>query len=300
MTTTTTNRVSAPGAAPRSPAQRRLRRALRPGNIAFWVVLVALTLAFLLPLAFMVSTSFKSPAEANALQFSLWPEHPTTSAYREILTSGQIPVLRWLRNSVLTAVLHSAFVVVLATSAAYALARIAFPFKRTIFALIVLTMFVPGVIFLIPHFQIVNQLGWLNTYASLVVPSAAGAFGVFFLRQFFVGINASIEEAALIDGCNRWTIFIRIMVPLARPAIATLAVLAFLTSWNDFLWPVFVLFSTDMMTLPAGLAQLQSDNATRYDLLMAGGVIASLPVLAVYVVAQRFIIQGVSAGSVKG
>ncbi|MBF4613607.1 carbohydrate ABC transporter permease [Curtobacterium sp. VKM Ac-1376] len=283
-----------------SPRSRRLRRALRPGNVAFWIVLVALTVAFLLPLAFMVSTSFKSATEANALEFSLLPQHPTLDAYREILGSGQIPVLRWLLNSVVTALLHSAFVVVLATTAAYALARIEFPLKRTLFALIVLTMFVPGVIFLIPHFQIVNELGWLNTYASLVVPSAAGAFGVFFLRQFFVGISRSIEEAALLDGCNQWSIFIKIMVPLAKPAIATLAVLAFLASWNDFLWPVFVLFSSDMMTLPAGLAQLQSDNATRYDLLMAGGVVASLPVLAVYVVSQRWIIAGVSAGGVKG
>lgn len=283
-----------------TPRARRIRRVLRPGNIAFWAVLIVLAAAFLVPLLFMVSTSFKSPAEANALEFSLLPHHPTIAAYQEILTSGRVPVLRWLWNSVLTAVLHSAFVVVLATSAAYALARLSFPFKRTLFALIVMTMFVPGVIFLIPHFQIVNQLGWLNSYASLVVPSAAGAFGVFFLRQFFLGINRSIEEAALIDGCNQWTIFTRIMVPLAKPAIATLAVLAFLTSWNDFLWPVFVLFSSDMMTLPAGLAQLQSDNTTRYDLLMAGGVIASIPVLAVYVVAQRFIIQGISAGGVKG
>ncbi|GAA0937508.1 carbohydrate ABC transporter permease [Pseudonocardia zijingensis] len=272
----------------------------RRPRIALAITLLVLTAVIALPLVFMVSTSFKSPQEANSLAFSLLPDAPTLSAYREILTDPQIPVLRWLGNSLLTAVLHSALVVVLATTAAYALARMEFPFKRTLFVLIIATMFVPGIIFLIPHFLIVNELGWLNSYASLVVPSAAGAFGVFFLRQFFLGIHASIEEAAIVDGCNQWGVFWRIMVPLARPAIATLAVLAFLTSWNDFLWPVFVLFSTDMLTLPAGLAQLQNENTTRFDLLMAGGVIASVPVLAVYVLAQRFIIEGVSQGGVKG
>jgi multiple sugar transport system permease protein len=259
-----------------------------------------LTAVIALPLAFMLSTSFKSAQEANALTFSLWPDAPTVAAYREILTDPQVPVLRWLGNSLLTAVLHSALVVVLATTAAYALARLEFRFKRTLFVLVIATMFVPGIIFLIPHFLIVNQLGWLNSYASLVVPSAAGAFGVFFLRQFFLGIHSSYEEAAIVDGCNQWGVFWRIMLPLARPAVATLAVLAFLTSWNDFLWPVFVLFSSDMLTLPAGLAQLQGENTTRYDLLMAGGVIASVPVLIVYVLAQRYIIEGVSQGGVKG
>jgi multiple sugar transport system permease protein len=275
------------------------RRRRRP-RVGLAITLMVLTALIAFPLAFMLSTSFKSPQEANALEFSLWPNDPTISAYVEILTDPQVPVLRWLGNSLLTAVLHSALVVVLATTAAYALARMEFRFKRTLFVLIIATMFVPGIIFLIPHFLIVNQLGWLNSYASLVVPSAAGAFGVFFLRQFFLGIHSSLEEAAIVDGCNQWGVFWRIMVPLAGPAIATLAVLSFLTSWNDFLWPVFVLFSNDMLTLPAGLDQLQSDNTTRYDLLMAGGVIASVPVLIVYVLAQRYIIEGVSQGGVKG
>lgn len=281
-------------------SRRRLRRALRPGRVVLTVVFALLTVVFAVPLLFMISTSLKSPEEANALDFHLIPQQLTGQPYAAILHNAQQPILRWLFNSLLTAVLHSALVVVLATSAAYALARLSFRGKRLILGMIIATMFVPGVIFLIPHFLIVNQLGWLDSYASLVVPSAAGAFGVFFLRQFFLGIHGSLEEAARIDGCNQWDIFIRIMVPLARPAIATLAVLGFLTSWNDFLWPVFVLFSSDMQTLPAGLALMQSQDTTRYDLLMAGAVIASVPVLIIYVIAQRYIIEGVSAGGVKG
>ena len=132
------------------------------------------------------------------------------------------------------------------------------------------------------------------------MPTAASAFGVFFLRQFFLTLPVELEEAALLDGANRWDIFLRVILPLSRPALATLALLAFLTNWNDFLWPVYVLFTADVQTLPAGLATLQSANAVRYDLLMAGAVIASVPVLALFVFLQRFIIEGVSRSGLKG
>ena len=290
MTTTTPARTAR--TRPGAPAPRR-----RP-RIGLGVLLVVLTLVFALPLLFMVSTSFKSAVEANALEFRLWPADPTLDAYRSILADE--PVLRWAWNSLLVAVLHAALVVVLATTSAYALARMDFRFKRLLFGLVIATMFVPGVILLIPNFLVVNSLGWLNSYASLVVPGAAGAFGVFSLRQFFMGIPPSLEEAARLDGANQWAIFVRIVLPLARPAVATLAVLSFLASWNDFLWPVFVLFTSDMQTLPAGLAQLQADSGARYDLLMAGAVVASLPVLLVYVLAQRYVIEGVAQGGVKG
>lgn len=293
MTATTLDRPAAPVA--EKPATRR-----PPRRIALGITLLLLSVVFVLPLVLMVSTSFKSVQEANSLTFTLLPQQPTTAAYTEILGNDRLPVLRWLGNSLLTAVLHSALVVVVATTAAYALARLHLPFRNALLGVVLATMFVPGVIFLIPHFLIVNQLGWLNSYASLVVPSAAGAFGVVLVRQFFAGIDPAFEEAARIDGANAWQVFRRIMVPLAMPAIATLAVLAFLSSWNDFLWPVFVLFSTDMLTLPAGLAQLQGEYASRYDLLMAGAVIASVPVLAVFVFAQRYVIEGVSQGGVKG
>jgi len=268
--------------------------------VALALTVLALTAVFVTPLLLMISTSFKPTAEANSLDFTLLPREPGLDAYREILGNERLPVLRWLGNSFLVAAAHSALVVTISTTAAYALARLDFPFKRTLFAVVLATMFVPGVILLIPHFLIVNGLGWLNSYASLVVPSAAGAFGVVFLRQLFLGISPAIEEAARIDGANAFQVFLRIMVPLAAPAIATLSVLSFLSSWNDFLWPVFVLFSTDMLTLPAGLAQLQGEYATRFDLLTAGAVIASVPVLIVYIVAQRYIIEGVSQGGVKG
>ncbi|GMA85928.1 hypothetical protein GCM10025868_11780 [Angustibacter aerolatus] len=141
---------------------------------------------------------------------------------------------------------------------------------------------------------------WLDTLVAVIVPTAASAFGVFFVRQFFLSLPAELEEAATLDGANRWQTFAKVVLPLSKPALVTLALLSFLTNWNDFLWPVYVLFSPESQTLPAGLSTLQSANSVRYDLLMAGAVIASVPVLLLYVLAQRFIIEGVSRSGVKG
>jgi multiple sugar transport system permease protein len=172
--------------------------------------------------------------------------------------------------------------------------------KRVVFALIVATLFVPPVILVIPNYLIVGQLRWLDTLVAVIVPTAAGAFGVFFLRQFFISLPTELEESAYLDGANTWQVFSKIVVPLSRPALATLTLLAFLTNWNDFLWPVYVLFSPENQTLQAGLSTLQSANNVRYDLLMAGAVIASVPVLILYALSQRFVIEGVSRSGLKG
>ncbi|MFC0673177.1 carbohydrate ABC transporter permease [Brachybacterium hainanense] len=276
------------------------RRSLRPRRLALWAVLIGLTCIFALPLVYMAGTAFKTPAESISAEFHLLPQRPTLGAFRHILGDGSTPVLRWVGNSLLVAVAHSALTVVLAVLAAYALARMPFRGRTLIMAVVLATMFVPAVVMLIPHFLIVNSLGWLNSYAALIIPGAAGAFGVFFLRQFFAAIPRELEEAAVVDGCTQWSTFTRVMLPLARPAVATLVVLAFLGSWNDYLWPVFVLFSSEMQTLPSGLRLLQAENGTRYDVMMAGAIIASVPVLALYVLAQRWIIEGVSTSGIKG
>jgi multiple sugar transport system permease protein len=175
-----------------------------------------------------------------------------------------------------------------------------FPGKKIVFGAIIATLFVPPVILIIPNYLIVGELRWLDTLIAIIVPTAASAFGVFFLRQFFIGLPVELEEAARLDGANRWLTFWKIVLPLSRPALVTLGMLAFLTNYNDFLWPVYVLFSPEQQTIPPGLSTLQTANAVRYDLLMAGAVIASIPVLALFVGAQRFIIEGVSRSGVKG
>jgi multiple sugar transport system permease protein len=274
------------------------RRALR--TILRYALLVLVGLLFISPLIFMIVTSFKTRGDATAYPPSWIPNPFTTQAYDSILTAPGTPVLRWFTNSMIAAVANSALVVATSALAAYALARMRFRGQKIVFAVIVATLFVPPVILIIPNYLIVGELRWLNTLLAVIIPTAASAFGVFFLRQFFIGIPLELEEAARLDGASPWGIFTKVVLPLSRPALATLALLALLTNWNDFLWPVYVLFGPDQQTLPAGLSTLQSANAVRYDLLMAGAVIASVPVLLLFVFLQRFIIEGVSRSGLKG
>nr|WP_297429460.1 carbohydrate ABC transporter permease [uncultured Actinotalea sp.] len=276
------------------------RQGLSPRTLLRYVLLVLLGLIFISPLIFMVVTSFKTRGEAAGFPPTWIPDPFSTDAYTSILTAQGTPVLRWFANSLVAALANAALVVATAAMAAYALARMEFRGRGLVFGLIIGTLFVPPVILVIPNYLIVGELGWLNTLAAVIVPTAASAFGVFFLRQFFLAIPEELEEAARLDGANPLQIFLRVILPLSRPALATLALLALLTNWNDFLWPVYVLFSPEMQTLPAGLSTLQSANAVRYDLLMAGAVIASVPVLVLFVFLQRFIIEGVSRSGLKG
>jgi multiple sugar transport system permease protein len=265
-----------------------------------YTILIVLTALFISPLLFMLVTSLKTGQEAVKTPPSWWPNPFTTQAYDRIFNATDTPVLRWFLNSMISATANAALVVVTASLAAYALARIDFRGKRLVFGLIVSTLFVPPVILVIPNYEIVGRLYWLDTLLAIIVPTAAGAFGVFFLRQFFSQLPVELEESAFLDGANRWQVFTKIVLPLSKPALATLALLSFLTNWNDFLWPVYVLFSPENQTLQAGLSTLQSANSVRYDLLMAGAVVASVPVLLLYLIAQRFVIEGVSRSGLKG
>ncbi|MEU4403094.1 carbohydrate ABC transporter permease [Streptosporangium sp. NPDC023963] len=273
---------------------RRLRRSL------LHLVLAVIAALYLSPLLYMFVTSFKTREAAGSTEPQWIPDPISLDAYRELLGSADSPIMTWFLNSLAAATGHAALVLVTAAPAAYALARLRFRGRNTIFATVVATLFVPPVVLLIPNFLIVNELAWVDSLPAVIVPAAAGAFGVFFLRQFFVTLPGELEEAAELDGCNRWQIFTTIALPLARPALVTLFLLSFLTNWNDFLWPIFVLLSPESLTLPAGLGNFQSANSIRYDLLMAGAVIASLPVIVLYLVAQRWVIEGISRSGLKG
>jgi multiple sugar transport system permease protein len=285
-------------AADRAPAPRR--RARLWARVPFYLVLLVLSVAFLAPIVWMISTSFKTAGDATALPPQWLPPTVSTDGYTTLFTDAQAPVLRWLANSVLVGVLHTLLVLVTAAMAAYALARMDFRGKNLAFAVIVGTLFVPGFVFLMPNYLIVDALDWLDSIWALVVPGAASAFGVFFLRQFFLSLPRELEEAGVLDGANRWQLFRRIVIPLSAAPLATLAVLSFLASWNDFLWPLYVLFNPGSLTLPAGLATLRGSYATDYPAIMAGAVLASVPVLIVYALAQRYVIAGVSRSGLKG
>jgi multiple sugar transport system permease protein len=269
-----------------------------PFGLMIWMSLFAVLMAA--PLFWMLSTAFKSTNEMASRDLNLIPQNPTTEGFTSILGADQTPVLRWFFNSMLAATLHTILVLIVCSLAAYALARLDFPGKKLFTAVILATIFVPPISLLIPSYVIVERIGWLDTLTAVVVPGAAGAFGVFFLRQFFLSLPAELEEAALLDGANRWTIFRSIVIPLSGPPLATLALLSFLANWNDFLWPLYVLFSPERLTLQPGLSTLQSAYTTDYSTIMAGGVIASIPVLILFAITQRFVIEGVSRSGLKG
>lgn len=269
-------------------------------NPLLWVLLTLLSMIFLGPIVAMFLTSVKTTGEAQAADPTFWPREFTGRAYDVLFNSPDNPILRWFANSLLSATAHSLLVVITASLAGYALARMDFRGKNLMFAVIISTMFVPGFIFLMPNFLMLDRLGWLDTLLAIVVPGAAGAFGVFFMRQFFLSLPKEFEESARIDGAGPFTTFFRIMLPNATPAMVTLLVLSFLANWNDFVWPLYVLFSDVSLTLPIGLSKLQGAYTIDYPVIMAGAVIASLPVLILYTFVQRYIIEGVASSGVKG
>jgi multiple sugar transport system permease protein len=266
----------------------------------FYGVLILLTLVFVSPLLFMLTTSFKTDVESVSATPTWIPKEPTVEGYRTMFQTAQTPVLRWFLNSLLAATGQAILILIVASMAAYALARMEFRGRRVLTAMILATLFIPPVSLLVPNYVIVSQLGWLDSLPAVIVPGAAAAFGVFFLRQFFISLPRELEEAALLDGANRWQIFYKVILPLSKPALATLALLSFLVNWNDFLWPLYVLFSPERLTLQPGLSTLQSAFSTNYATIMVGGVIASVPVLIMYLIAQRFVIEGVSRSGLKG
>jgi multiple sugar transport system permease protein len=265
----------------------------------FYTLLGLLTVIFIAPLFYMASTSFKTPEDAISTVPQWFPAHPTLQAYERVLNDPSTPVGRWFLNSMVAATANALLAVSTATLAGYSLARIPFKGRKVLLVLIISTLFLPPVVLLIPNYLTLNYIGWLDTLLAVIVPGAAGAFGVFFMRQFFVGLPKELEESAFLDGASRWQAFSRILLPLARPAIATLLLLTFLTNWNDFLWPIYTLFSPEQQTLPAGLSTLQSANSVRYDLLMAGAMISAVPVLVIYAFTQRFIVEGIASAGMK-
>lgn len=270
-------------------------------NPLFWLLIAVLTVVFLGPLVVMALTSFKSNIEAQSATPTFLPQQWTLRAYRQLFVVDQAsPVLRWLLNSTVAATSNALLVCLFASMAAYAFARLRLPGKNVLFALVLSTMFVPGFVFLMPNFEIMSKFQWLDSMAAIIFPGTAGAFGVFFLRQFFISLPKELEESARVDGAGPFTTFFRIVLPNARGALLTLFILSFLANWNDFVWPIYVLFSDDKLTLPVGLTRLQGSYTIDYPVIMAGATVAAVPVLVLYTVLQRYVIDGVASSGLKG
>lgn len=267
-------------------------------KLVLYAVLTLIALFFLLPLLWMFSTAFKPFAEW--VQPNWIPQNPTLENFQSIFADPSIPVLRWFINSLGIAIAFTLFILTIDSMAAYAYARMAFPGRDLLFGLLLATLVMPGLMFLIPNYITIARLNWLNTYQGVIAPGLAGVFGVFFLRQFFQGIPKELEEAALIDGASVWTTFFRVVLPLSGGALATLGVITFMTSWNDFLWPLLIMNQRTLQTLPVGLATLQGQYTFDYGKLMAGAAVTAVPVLIIYVFLQKYIVQSVAVTGLKG
>ncbi|HYB40408.1 MAG TPA: carbohydrate ABC transporter permease [Candidatus Methylomirabilis sp.] len=282
-----------------------VRRRVDGKRLALTAALLALAVFWLSPVAWMVATSLK-PTEDIVRLPPEWIPWPVTGAhYREVLvgSSRTARVGRAFANSL--AVATGSVILVLATSAlaAYPLARMRFRGRDLVFAVLVGSLMIPNAVLLVPQYVLVQKLGWLSTYQGLIVPEAAMlfAFGVFLLRQFFITMPRELEDAARIDGAGPWQVFSRIVLPLSQPVLAALAIFAFRSAWNDFLWPLIAVNKPDMFPLPVALALLRSAySSDSYGPIMAGAALSALPLLVVFVVANRRIVEGVRLSGLKG
>lgn len=263
-----------------------------------YLILIVTALFMLVPFLWMLSTSLKANRYVLTLPPQFFPRPLTLESYTKL--ADLFPIGRILFNSVFVAILTMLGQLVTSAMAAYAFARMQFRGRDILFLVYLGTLMIPFQVTIIPLFIVMRYLGWINTYQGLILPGVFNAFGTFLLRQFFLTIPRELEEAAVLDGASHWTIFWRIILPLSKPALATLGVFAFMGSWNAFLWPLFILRDTEMMTLPVGLATLHGRWLTEWNLVMAGTVISIVPMLIVYLLAQKYFVRGVALSGLKG
>ena len=269
---------------------------LRRWSATLLAALVALiTIA---PLLWMVSVSLMARGEAAHFPPPLWPASPTLENYRELF--GTFGVGRFLLNSILISTLATGLALLFTIPAGYAFAKLRFAGRDAIFRLLVAALVVPGQIGMLPLFLELKAMGLVNSYAGALVPWLAGIFGIFLVRQYCLSIPDEMLEAARIDGASEGQILRRIVLPVLAPIIVTLALYVFLSSWNDFMWPLIILADQDLYTLPVALAANSRQNVQDYEIMMAGAVVTTLPVLILFLALQRYYLSGLLTGSVKG
>lgn len=279
-------------------ARIRLRQSRFASKIGIYLVVASGGLIMIIPFLWMLSTSLKTTPQTMAFPPEWWPRPIQWQNYTTIWQ--YLPFFRFFLNSV-----KIVFFVVLGqlttcSLAAYAFAKLRFPGRKVMFLVLLATMMIPGQVTLIPVFIIMKTLGWVNTHYALIVPAFFGsAFGTFLLRQFFLSIPNDLEDAARIDGCSPFGVYWRIMLPLAKPALATLAIFTFMGTWNDFMRPLIYLSDMNKMTLPVGLALLSNHQDIRIQLIMAGAVVSLLPILLLYIFGQKYFVRGIALSGMK-
>lgn len=285
----------------RSGGQVQAQTARRPASrYVLHAVLIVLSFFYLLPFAWMISTSLKVDGQEIAMPPVWIPDPPVWSNYVRSMTAS--PMLWYLRNTLIVTVSATFFGVLTASLAGYAFARLRFPGRNILFSLCLSTLMLPGIVTLIPEFLLFRQLGWNNSFLPLIVPWSLGghALGIFLFRQYAMTIPKDFDEAARVDGAGALRIWWTIIVPLSGPVIATMAILAFIHHWNDFLRPLVFLQDKDLRTLAIGLRLFRGEFLVQWNLLMAASTLMLLPVLALFFAAQRYFVQGIVMSGLKG
>ncbi|MET7739352.1 carbohydrate ABC transporter permease [Streptomyces sp. NPDC005385] len=262
------------------------------------LALAPLALAFALPLLWLVLSSVMSDAEINRFPPALWPKGIDLGGYHYVLGNAMFP--RWFANSLIVASVAVLSNLLLGALGGYAFARMRFAGSRLLLGLMLATMVIPFQLTMIPTFLVMKVLGLIDTLGALIVPSLVTPFAVFLFRQFFLALPREMEEAAWIDGCSRLRVLFSIVLPLARPALATVAVLTFLSTWNDLSWPLIAINHDTQYTLQLGLTTFQGQHHTRWSAVMAGNVITVLPVLVAFLLAQKTFVQSLTSSGLKG
>lgn len=285
----------------------RAKRRLFGAAATFALAIVAVVMV--LPFVWLVSSSLKGPTEILTLPPDWIPPDPRWENYSRIwqgtpLERGPLgarpPLLGAYLNSLFVTLTVTAAQLLTSSAAAFAFARLRFPARDKLFLGYLATMMIPAQVTIIPVFILLRQLGWLDSYQALIVPFVTSAYGTFLMRQYFLSIPRDLVDAAVIDGCGYFGVFAHVFLPLARPALATLSVLAFLATWNDFLWPLIVISSREHMTLPLMLNHFMGQYGTDWTRLLPATVVALVPVIVVYLIGQRYITRGFVMSGIKG
>ena len=268
------------------------------GHLIVYLILIMGIVVTILPFAWMVLTSLKGQTEAIRVPPVIFPEVLRFENYTKVFE--KIPFARMYMNTIINAVVVVIMQLLLCSLAAYAFGRIKFPGRNVIFGVLLAVLMVPSSFFILPQYLIIQKMGLLNTIPALFIPNLFSAFGTFLLRQFFMALPDEIEDAARLDGCNHFMIYSRIMLPLIRSGLVALGILTLRFAWNDLMWPLIVNTSTEKMTLSAGLSFMQGQYATDYPTMMAGAVMAVLPLLILFAIFQKQFIEGVAMSGIKG
>lgn len=267
-------------------------------KVVFFIILGVMTLIYIGPFLFSISISFNADKAVFEWPIKLIPEKFTLANYANVWK--ELPFGKWLFNSVLITTIQTIANVFFAALAGFTFARLEFPGRKILFTLLLSSLMIPGIILLVPKFIVLNEMSLINSYGGLILPGLVSVTNIFLMKQFFETIPKDLEQAALIDGCGYFRIFWQIFLPISKPALAAVAIYTFQGSWNEFLWPVIVSYTEDMYTLPLGMASLKNELLTDWPLLMAGTILISLPTLAIFIIFQRYFVQGVSSSGLKG